>query len=37
MQAIERGTRLTVIIVAAVVTYFVTLTAAGFRPSNYRV
>ncbi len=37
MQAIERGTRLAVIIAAAAVTYAVTLFAAGFRPGNYSV
>jgi len=37
MQAIERGTRLAAIIAAAVVTYTVTLIAAGFRPGNYSV
>ena len=37
MQAVERGKRLAVIIAAAVVTYTVTLIAAGFRPGNYRV
>ena len=36
MQAVERGKRLAVIIAAAVVTYTVTLIAAGFRPGNYR-
>ena len=37
MQAIERGTHLAVIIAAAIVTYTVTLFAAGFRPRNYSV